>query len=96
MIHFRKHVIHCKELPIFKYRHDFISEVLFDIETLVNFLTDPHEGISTLRPTNILVYEWVGGKHACVILIGVFTPVGSEDLRFYYGTKNSQKLLHVE
>nr|GEY90101.1 hypothetical protein [Tanacetum cinerariifolium]GEY99059.1 hypothetical protein [Tanacetum cinerariifolium] len=28
---FRKHVVHCKELPGFKYRHDMVRDVLFDI-----------------------------------------------------------------
>jgi hypothetical protein len=32
----------------------------------VNFLTDPLEGRSTLKPTDVLVYKWVGGKHACL------------------------------
>ncbi|GJU57361.1 GDSL esterase/lipase-like protein [Tanacetum coccineum] len=32
----------------------------------VNFLTDPLEGRSTLRPADILVFGWAGGKHACV------------------------------
>lgn len=28
---FGEHVVHCKELPAFKYRHDFVRGVLFDI-----------------------------------------------------------------
>ncbi|GJT31046.1 hypothetical protein Tco_0911321 [Tanacetum coccineum] len=35
-------------------------------EAPVNFLTDPLEGRSTLRPADILVFGWAGGKHACV------------------------------
>jgi hypothetical protein len=42
----------------------------------VNFLTDPLEGRSTLRSADILVYGWVGGKHACVDLTGVSSLVG--------------------
>ncbi|MCI02441.1 auxilin-like protein, partial [Trifolium medium] len=42
----------------------------------VNFLTDPLEGRSTLRPADVLVYSWVGGKHACVDLTGVSSLVG--------------------
>ncbi|GJZ63144.1 hypothetical protein Tco_0619565 [Tanacetum coccineum] len=42
---FGKHVVHCKELPGFKYRHDMVRDVLFDVcakkEALVNFLSDP-------------------------------------------------------
>ncbi|MCI29381.1 auxilin-like protein, partial [Trifolium medium] len=40
-------------------------------EAPANFLTDPLEGRSTLRPANVLVYGWVGEKHACVDLTGV-------------------------
>jgi hypothetical protein len=40
-------------------------------ETPVNFLTDPQEGRSTLCHADVLIYEWVGGKHACVDLTGV-------------------------
>jgi hypothetical protein len=60
--------------------------VLFDIfrrvgisvnkEAPVNFLIDPQKGRSTLRPANIVVYGWVGGKHACVNLTGVSPLVG--------------------
>jgi hypothetical protein len=48
---FGKHAVHCRELPDFKYRHDFVRDVIFDIfrrarvsvknEAPVNFLTDP-------------------------------------------------------
>jgi hypothetical protein len=58
--------------------HDFARDVLFYVfkrarisakkEASVNVLTDPQEGQSTLRPTDVMVYEWVGGKHACVDL----------------------------
>jgi hypothetical protein len=63
-----------------------VRDVLFDIfrragisvkkEAPVNFLTDPQEGRSTLRPADVLVYGWVGGKHACVDLTGVSPYVG--------------------
>jgi hypothetical protein len=42
----------------------------------VNFLTDPQEGRLTLRPKNVMVYEWVGGKYAYINLIGVSPLVG--------------------
>jgi hypothetical protein len=35
-------------------------------EAPVNFLTDPQEGRSTLHLADVLVYGWVGWKHACV------------------------------
>ncbi|KAK2455796.1 hypothetical protein QL285_003218 [Trifolium repens] len=83
---FGEHAVHCRELPGFKYRHDLVRDVLFDVfkragvsvkkEVPVNFLTDPLEGRSTLRPADILVYGWVGGKHACVDLTGVSPLVG--------------------
>jgi hypothetical protein len=83
---FGEHAVHCRELPGFKYRHDFVRDVLFDVfrcagisakkEAPVNFLTDPQEGRSTLRPADVMVYGWVGGKHACVDLTGVSPLVG--------------------
>ncbi|KAL6500200.1 hypothetical protein OROHE_025566 [Orobanche hederae] len=92
---FGEHTIHFRELPGFKYRHDLVRDVLFDIfprarvsvkkEAPVNFLTDPHEGRSTLRPADILVYGWVGGKHACVDLTGVSPLVGLRDDDFTVG-----------
>ncbi|MCI20166.1 auxilin-like protein [Trifolium medium] len=45
-------------------------------EAPVNFLTDPQDERSTLRPTDVLVYGWVGGKHACVDLTRVSPLVG--------------------
>ncbi|KAK2412773.1 hypothetical protein QL285_047934 [Trifolium repens] len=73
-------------LPSFKYRHDFVRGVLFDIfrragvylkkEAPVNFLTDPQEGRSTLRPADVMVYGCVGRKHACVDLTGASPLVG--------------------
>ncbi|MFS8029942.1 putative exostosin [Helianthus anomalus] len=51
-----EHALHCRELPGFKYRHDFVRDTLMDIlrragisakkEAPVNFLTDPSEGRS--------------------------------------------------
>jgi len=69
------------ELHNFKYKHDFVTDTFFDVfrqarasmkkERHVNFLSDLLDGRSTLRPPNVMVYEWVGGKHACVDLTGV-------------------------
>ncbi|KAK2418388.1 hypothetical protein QL285_040591 [Trifolium repens] len=83
---FGEHAVHCRELPGFKYRHDLMRDVLLDVfrrarisakkEAPVNFLTDPLEGRSTLRPADVLVYGWVGGRHACVDLTGVSPLVG--------------------
>ncbi|KAL6502820.1 hypothetical protein OROHE_023988 [Orobanche hederae] len=83
---FGERAVHCRELPGFKYRHDMVRDVLFDVfrragvsakkEAPVNFLTDPLEGRSTLRPADVLVFGWEGGKHACVDLTGVSPLVG--------------------
>ncbi|PNX94612.1 auxilin-like protein, partial [Trifolium pratense] len=54
-------------------------------ETPVNFLTDPQEGRSTLRPAYVLVYSWTGGKHACVDLTGVSSLVGLRPGDFIVG-----------
>ncbi|GKE49322.1 hypothetical protein Tco_1480580, partial [Tanacetum coccineum] len=70
-------------------KHDLVRDVLYDVlkragisskkEALVNFLTDPLEWRSTLRPTDILVFGWARGKHACVDLTGVSPLVGLRD-----------------
>ena len=90
-----EHAIHCKELPGFKYRHDWVRDVLWDIlrragisakkEAPVNFLTDPVEGRSTLRPADLLVFGWERGKHACVDLTGVSPLVGLRETGFVAG-----------
>ncbi|MCH82695.1 auxilin-like protein [Trifolium medium] len=66
------------EFPGFKYRHEFVRDVLWDIfnragvfvkkEAPMKFLIDPQEGRSTLKPTDVLVYGWIAEKHACVNL----------------------------
>ena len=92
---FGEHALHCKELPGFKYRHDWVRDVLWDVlrragisakkEAPVNFLTDPREGRSSLRPADVLVFGWAGGKHACVDLTGVSPLVGLRDRGFVPG-----------
>ncbi|KAL6569651.1 hypothetical protein OROMI_014165 [Orobanche minor] len=42
----------------------------------VNFLMDPLEGRSILRPADVLIFGWEGGKHACVDLTGVSPLMG--------------------
>ncbi|GJV62960.1 hypothetical protein Tco_1473788 [Tanacetum coccineum] len=92
---FGEHVVHCKELPGFKYQHDMVRDVLFYIcrragisvkkEAPVNFLTDPQDGRFTLRPADILVFGWVRGKHACVDLTEVYPLVGLSSRGFTVG-----------
>ena len=48
-------------------------------------MTDPLEGRSTLRSADVLVYGWVGGKHACVDLTGVSPLVGLSNGDFIVG-----------
>ncbi|MCH92237.1 auxilin-like protein [Trifolium medium] len=69
---FEEHAVHCRELPGFKYKHNFVRDVLFDIfrhagvyvqkEASVNFLTNPHEGRLTLRLVDVMVYGWIDSK----------------------------------
>ncbi|KAI3713814.1 hypothetical protein L1987_72400 [Smallanthus sonchifolius] len=90
-----EHALHCRELSGFKYRHDFVRDALMDIlrragisakkEAPVNFLTDPAEGRSTLRPADVLVFGWEGGKHACVDLTGVSPLAGLRENGFVAG-----------
>jgi hypothetical protein len=66
--------------------HDFVRNVLFDIfrragilvkkEAPMNLLIDPLDRRSTLRPANVMVYGWVGGKSACVDFTQVSPLVG--------------------
>jgi hypothetical protein len=46
----------------------------------MNFLTDPREGILTLRLADVLVYEWIGEKYVCVDLTGVSALVELREL----------------
>ncbi|GKB22858.1 hypothetical protein Tco_0862259 [Tanacetum coccineum] len=92
---FGEHAVHCKEITCFKYRHDMVMDILFNIcrcvgisikkEAPVNFLTDPSDRISTLRPAEVLVFGWVGGKHTCVDLTGVPPHVGLSGKGFTVG-----------
>ncbi|GJW69632.1 hypothetical protein Tco_0126549 [Tanacetum coccineum] len=50
-----------------------------------DFLTDPSDGRSTLKPADVLVFGWVGGEHACVDLTGVSPPVGLSGMGFTVG-----------
>nr|GFB89032.1 putative reverse transcriptase domain-containing protein [Tanacetum cinerariifolium] len=92
---FGEHAVHCKELSGFKYRHDMVTDGLFDIfkrvgifakkEAPMNFLTDPSDERSTLKPDDVLVFGWVGGKHACVDLTGVSPLIGLSSRGFTAG-----------
>ncbi|GJW90618.1 putative reverse transcriptase domain-containing protein [Tanacetum coccineum] len=51
----------------------------------VNFLTDPSDGRSTLRPADVLVFGRVGGKRVCVDLTKVSPIVGLSSQGFIVG-----------
>ncbi|GJR92752.1 RNA-directed DNA polymerase, eukaryota, reverse transcriptase zinc-binding domain protein [Tanacetum coccineum] len=69
-----EHAVHCKELRGFKYRHDMVRGVLFDVcsragistkkEAPVNFLTDLLDGRFTLRPAD--VFDFLIVRHAAL------------------------------
>ncbi|GJZ61788.1 hypothetical protein Tco_0617925 [Tanacetum coccineum] len=67
---FGEHAVHCKELPGFKYQHDMVRDILFDICR--------RAGISVKK-------EAFGGKHACVDLTGVSPLVGLSSRGFIVG-----------
>nr|GEW19516.1 auxilin-like protein [Tanacetum cinerariifolium] len=92
---FEEHTVHCKELTGFKYRHDMVKGAIFYIcrraeisakkEERMNFLINSSDGRTTLRPTDILVFGWVGGKYVCVDLNGVSPLVGLSSRGFTMG-----------
>ena len=59
----------------------------------MNFLIDPLDRRSTFMFTDVMVYGWVGGKHACVNLIGGFTTCGIRGRGFYGRTCNPKVAL---
>ncbi|GKC31401.1 hypothetical protein Tco_1038695 [Tanacetum coccineum] len=71
------------------------TDFLFDIcrrarisakkEAPVNFLSDPSDRRYTLRPADVLVFGWIGGKHACVDLTGVSPLMGLSSRGFTAG-----------
>ncbi|GJU80750.1 hypothetical protein Tco_1283115 [Tanacetum coccineum] len=60
-------------------------EICVKKEAHVNFLTDPLDGRSTLRPADVLSFGWVGEKHACVDLTRVSPLVGLSSRGFTVG-----------
>nr|GEW76883.1 putative exostosin-like protein [Tanacetum cinerariifolium] len=92
---FGKHAVHCKELSGFKYRHNMVKDVFLDIcrrvgisgkkEAHINFLTHSSGERSTLRSADVLVFGWVGGKHACMNLTEVSPLLGLSSRGFTAG-----------
>ncbi|MFS7991353.1 hypothetical protein Hanom_Chr12g01069781 [Helianthus anomalus] len=63
----------------------WLTEISAKKESPLNFLMDPMEGRSTLRPTDLLVFGWAMGKHACVNLTRVSPLVGPRENGFVAG-----------
>nr|GEX98707.1 putative reverse transcriptase domain-containing protein [Tanacetum cinerariifolium]GEY05691.1 putative reverse transcriptase domain-containing protein [Tanacetum cinerariifolium]GEY06909.1 putative reverse transcriptase domain-containing protein [Tanacetum cinerariifolium] len=74
-VSFGEHAVNYKELTGFKYQHDMVRNVLFDVyrragisakkKALVNFLTDPLDGRSTLRHADVLILNRLEGTCLC-------------------------------
>ncbi|GJS67203.1 hypothetical protein Tco_0681767 [Tanacetum coccineum] len=54
-------------------------------EAHVNFLIDPSDGRFALRPADVLVFGWVGGKYVYLDLTGVSPLVGLSSRGFIAG-----------
>ncbi|GJX23944.1 hypothetical protein Tco_0228389 [Tanacetum coccineum] len=69
---FEEHAVNCKEILGFKYRHDMVRDVLFDIcrragistkkKGPMDFLIDPSDGRSTLRLADVLFLDRLEGN----------------------------------
>ncbi|KAL8253466.1 hypothetical protein R6Q59_037159 [Mikania micrantha] len=85
----------CNKVCLDSFGEPAVRDVLCDVlkraniyakkEAPVNFLTDPLEARSTLRPVDILVFGWEGGKHSCVDVTGMSHLVGLRDTGFVAG-----------
>lgn len=53
-------------------------------EASENFLTDPQKRRTTLRPTYVLIYGWIGGKNACEDLTEVYPLMGAWESLFWH------------
>lgn len=83
---FEGHTVNPRELPSFKYWHNFVRNVLFDMfqqagvsaknDVPMNFMMTPKRGSMTLMPTNIFVNGCVWEKYTCVDLTEVSPFVG--------------------
>lgn len=70
-------------------------KVFVNKEAPVNFLSDPLDERLTHRPTNIMVYEWIRGKHACVNLFKVSTLVATSNKVAKHVLTNNIPLHHL-
>ncbi|PNX80347.1 auxilin-like protein [Trifolium pratense] len=57
-------------------RNSLCAGISVKKETPVNFLTNPHEGRSTLPSADVLVYGWVRGKHVSMDLTEISSLLG--------------------
>ncbi|KAJ0910369.1 hypothetical protein HanRHA438_Chr06g0251561 [Helianthus annuus] len=67
------------------YVYNYKKEAPAKKEAPVNLFTYPAEGRSTLRPTDVLVFGWESGKHACVDLTVVSPLAGFRENGFVVG-----------
>jgi len=67
-------------------------QIFMKKEAPLKFLTDPQKGRSTLRPSYVRVYEWVGEKNACVHWIVVPMACGIGYCGFCCGINCPQSL----
>nr|GEW25700.1 auxilin-like protein [Tanacetum cinerariifolium] len=81
VIHFVEYLAHYLLNQVFL-RGDEISAKK---KTRVNFLTYPLDGTSTLRPADVLIFGWVGGKHVCAHLTMVSPLVDLSSMGFTVG-----------
>ncbi|GJW40937.1 hypothetical protein Tco_0066782, partial [Tanacetum coccineum] len=87
------HAVHCKELPGFKYRHDLVRDVLYDVLKRAGISSRKEAPVNFL--TYILVFGWAGqaalkaesskvAKHekACLENQHVFIPFAFDTFGF--------------
>ncbi|GJW45358.1 putative reverse transcriptase domain-containing protein [Tanacetum coccineum] len=85
---FGEHAVHCKELPGFKYRHDLVRDVLYDVLKRAEFLLErapvklstihAREGQAALKAESSKV-----AKHEKACLENTTTDVGKSILESY-------------
>ncbi|KAL5714452.1 hypothetical protein ACHQM5_016415 [Ranunculus cassubicifolius] len=80
---FGDHAVHCKWDPGIKFRHDMVRDGLQDILRRAGISSKKEADVSLaseedvlLRPADILIHNWLSGKHTCVDLTGSSPLVG--------------------
>ncbi|KAL5717905.1 hypothetical protein ACHQM5_010858 [Ranunculus cassubicifolius] len=81
------HAVHCKSDPGIKHRHDVVRDGLYDILRRAGIASKKEASLGfnderssvVLRPADVLVYNWLNGKHTCVDLTCCSPLVGFVD-----------------